>query len=225
MNMIDAPPMASWNRRNGVIRELGLPNVFGAVVLFFSATMLLSVNITAMRSNADWIQNTQQILLAVGDAEAGVVGEQLTVRSYALTGDRRFLRFQDNERSKLVKAMNRLATLAAAEPGSRLRVERIRRRVDEHMALWEGLKGIGPDRASVVARAIVDPKNRLIMLGTRKALADYRAAEVLALGERQSRLTRQLSQSFALALGIIAAAFVLGGVGLVAGQFRIPLRR
>jgi CHASE3 domain sensor protein len=225
MNMIDAPPKASWDRRNGVIRELGLPILFGAVVLFFSATMLLSVNITAMRSNADWIQNTQQILLAVGDAEAGVVGEQLTVRSYALTGDRRFLRFQDNERSKLVKAMNRLATLAATEPGGKTLVEQIRRRVDEHMALWEGLKGIGPDRASVVARAIVDPKNRLIMLGTRKALADYRAAEVLALGERQSRLARQLSQSFVLALGIIAAAFVLGGVGLVAGQFRIPLRR
>lgn len=225
MTEIEAHPKTGWDRRSGFFRELGLPILFGALVLFFSATMLLSVNISAMRRNAEWIQSTQQILLAIGDAEAGVVGEQLTVRSYALTGDERFLRFQDAERSRLRTAMDKLATLAAAEQGGSARVAQIRKLVDRHTALWAGLRGMGPDRASVVAQAIIDTGNRAVMLGTRKALADYRAAEVQALGERQESLTQQLSQSFALALGIIVAAFVLGGVGLIAGQFRIPVRR
>lgn len=92
------------------------------------------------------------------------------------------------------------------------------------MALWASLRGIGPDRAAILGQAIEDPNKRKIMLGTRKVLADYRAAEVRLLGERQEQLTQQLSRAFALGIGIIIAAFVLGGMGLVAGQFRIPLR-
>lgn len=224
MNKIDAFPTMGRDRKSLALRDLGLPIVFGAAVLLFSATMLLGVNISAMQGNAAWIQNIQKILLVISDAEAGVVGEQLTVRSYALTGDKRFLLFQTIERTKLARAVNQLEALAAAEPGGQARVRRIRTLVGQHTALWESLRGIGPDRATIVGQAIEDQSKRKIMLGTRKALADYRADEVRLLGERQEQLTRQLSHAFVLGIGIIVAAFVLGGVGLIAGQFRIPLR-
>jgi CHASE3 domain sensor protein len=224
MNKVDAFPTAGRERKSLVLRELGLPIVFGAAVLLFSATMLLGVNISAMQSDVAWIQNIQQILLAISDAEAGVVGEQLTVRSYALTGNKQFLRYQTIERTKLVRAMNKLETLAAVEPGGQARVHQIRTLVEQHMALWASLRGIGPERAAVLGRAIEDAGKRKIMLGTRKALADYRADEVRSLGARQEQLTRQLSRAFVLGIGIIIAAFLLGGVGVIAGQFRIPSR-
>lgn len=224
MNKVDAFPATGRERKSLILRELGLPTLFGATVLLFSATMLLSVNISAMRDNVAWIQNIQKILLVISDAEAGVVGEQLTVRSYALTGDERFLRFQTIERAKLDHAMNKLEALAAVEPGGRPRVRTIRQLVDQHTALWESLRGLGPDRAALVGQAIQDQNKRKIMLGTRKVLADYRADEVRSLGERQEQLTQQLSRAFVLGIGIIIAAFVLGGIGLIAGQFRIPSR-
>lgn len=224
MNKVDAFPTTGRERKSLILRELGLPILFGAAVLLFSATMLLGVNISAMQSNVAWIQNIQKILLVISDAEAGVVGEQLTVRSFALTGDTRFLVYQDAERTKLINAMHKLEALAAVEPGSQVRIRQIRKLVDQHMALWAGLRGTGPDRAAVLGLAIEDENNRKIMLGTRKVLADYRAGEVRSLGERQEQLTHQLSRAFVLGIGIIIAAFVLGGLGLVAGQFRIPLR-
>jgi CHASE3 domain sensor protein len=224
MNQVDAFPETGEERRSLILRELGLPILFGAAVLLISATMLLGVNISAMQNDVARIQNIQKILLVVGDAEAGVVGEQLTVRSYALTGDKRFLDFQNNERVKLLGAINKLEPLAVVEPGGPARIHQIRVWVEQHMALWASLRGIGPDRAAILGQAIEDTNKRRIMLGTRKVLADYRADQVRALGERQQQLTQQLSRAFVLGIGIIIAAFVLGGVGLIAGQFRIPSR-
>jgi hypothetical protein len=120
--------------------------------------------------------------------------------------------------------MNKLETLAAVEPGGRARVHQIHTLVEQHMALWASLRGIGPERAAVLGQAIEDAGKRKIMLGTRKALADYRADEVRSLGVRQEQLTHQLSRAFVLGIGIIIAAFLLGGVGVIAGQFRIPSR-
>ncbi len=184
MNKVDAFPQTGGDRKSLILRELGLPILIGAAVLLFSATMLLGVNISAMQSNVAWIQNTQKILLVISDAESGVVGEQLTVRSYALPGDKRFLLFQTNERTKLVRAMNQLEALTVVEPGAQGRVRQMRRLVDQHTALWESLRGFGPDKANVVGLAIADQAKRKIMLGTRKALADYRADEVRLLGKR-----------------------------------------
>ena len=200
--------------KRGVLRELGLPALFGAAVLFFSAAMLLGVNISAMRGNLAWIEHTQKILLEISVAEAGVVGDELTVRSYALTGDPRFLRYQITERSKLAKSVARLESLSAAEPGGAERMRKIHGYVLEHMALYASITGMGPDKASIVSKVINDNSKRKIMFTLRGALASYRADEVRILGERQHSLTQQLSRAFLLAMGIIVAAFVLGGVGL-----------
>lgn len=225
MNTSEVFPAEGHDHKRLILRELGLPILFGAAVLLFSATMLLGVNISAVRSNVAWIQHNQQILLGISDAEAGVVGEQLTVRSYALTGDKRFLAYQLAERRKLTNAMSSISTLVATDPVDAARVRSLNALVVRHDALWDGLRGIGPDRAGILAKAILDDNLRRIMLGTRKALADYRADKTRSISERQSLLTRQLSRAFLLAVGIIAAAFLLGVAGVAAAQFRIPIWR
>ena len=211
--------------KRGILGELGLPALLGAAVLFFSAMMLLGVNISAMRGNLVWIEHAQKILMEISEAEAGVVGDELTVRSYALTGDPRFLRYQKIEREKLTTSLARLETLAAAEPDGVARMRKIHGYVLKHMDLYASITGLGPDKASVVAKVINDDARRQIMFTLRGALRDYRADEMRKLGDRQHSLTQQLSQAFILAIGIIVAAFVLGGIGLVISQLRIPTKR
>ena len=207
-------PSALQEYKRRILRELGLPALFGAAVLFFSATMLLGANISAMRGNLAWIQHTQTILLEISVAEAGVVGDELTVRSYALTGDPRFLKYQINERSKLAKSVARLESLSATDPGGAERMRKIHGYVLEHMALYASITGMGPDKASIVGAVINDNSKRKIMFTLRGALASYRADEMRILGEHEQLLTAQLSRAFLLAMGIIVVAFVLGGVGL-----------
>lgn len=222
MNAMDVYPTTGNERRSHILRELGLPVLFGAAVLLFSATMLLGVNISSVRSNVEWIQKNQQILLGVSEAEAGVVGEQLTVRSYALTGNPRFLKYQLTERLRTALAMTSIEALAASDPGEAAQVHKLRALVDAHMALWQRFRGVGPDRAQILAKAIDDDKLREVMLGTRKALAEYRTDKVRAISERQAMLTNDLQRAFFLSVGIIVVAFLLGAAGVAAAQFRIP---
>jgi CHASE3 domain sensor protein len=211
--------------KHGILRELGMPALFVAGVLLLSATLLLGVNIAAMRNNLAWIGGTQQILLNVAEAENGVVGDQLTVRGYALTGDARFLLFQRSERARLKRAMARLTQLTAPDPAGADRIALIGRLIKRHTDYCRSISGLGPEHADIVAKAINDDRKRAILFQTRGALAAYRADEIRALAEKQDYLTRQLSQSFYLAVGILVAAFLLGGLGLVAAQLRLPFHR
>jgi len=200
------------------LRDLGLPTVLGAVVLFVSATLLLSVNVAALRDNLKWMEHAQKVLMRMADVEAGILGDELTVRGYALTGDKRFLLFQKLERAKSLKAADELMALTAAEPKHAEHFLNVRRDFDQHMAIFGELTGKGPE---IVSKAIVDPQIRANMKRTRNGLAALRAEEVRDLGERQREMTSQITRSFLLALGIIIAAFVLGGFGLVVAQLRV----
>lgn len=208
--------------KRGHLRELGLPTIFGAVVLFASATLLLAVNVSALRENLKWMEHAQKVLMCIADVETGILGDELTVRGYALTGDKRFLHFQELERAKSLKAANELIALTAAEPDHAGHFLKVRRDLDRHMQIFGELTGKGPE---IVSRAIVDPGIRANMRRTRNGLAALRAEEVRDLGERQRAMTAQITRAFLLAVGIIIAAFVLGGFGLVAAQLRFSLRR
>ena len=73
------------------LREMGVPILFGAAVLLVSATLLLSANISALRGNLSRIALSQNVLTQIADIESGMLGNELTVRGYALTGHPSFL--------------------------------------------------------------------------------------------------------------------------------------
>jgi CHASE3 domain sensor protein len=209
-------------QRRKPLKELGLPIIFGAVVLFASALMLLSVNISALRANLGRIEHSQQVLMQNAELETGILGDELTVRGYGLTRDARFLRFQERERARSQRALDALTRLMAADPERSKLFQTVRRDVVEHMANYGKLRGAAAD---VVAKAIVDPAIRANMRRTRDGLAALRSAEVRDLGDRQREMTGQITFAFLLAIGIILAAFVLGGFGVLASQHGISFRR
>lgn len=204
------------------LRELGLPTLFGAVVLLGSATLLLFANITALKANLRSMEHSQKVLTQIAELETGILGDELTVRGYALTGDPQFLYYQKRERGKANKAMAELLRLSADEPEHASEYQRVMQDVAWHGDAFQKLSGSGPDKSQVVARAIVDPTIRANMKKTRLGLAALRNQELQDLGDRQRQMTDQISRAFFLAVGIILAAFGLGGVGVWAARLQGP---
>lgn len=207
--------------KRGHLHDMGLPILFGAVVLLVSAAMLLGANISALRGNLAWIERSQQVLNQIGILEAAVLSEEMTVRGYALTGDQRFIVYRKNER---LRCRNSLAELRRLSAGSHrvAQFAALDRAVQRHLDLFGSLAINGPDRTQVVARAIVDPVVRENMTRTRDGLERLRAAELKDLGARERDVTNQLAHAFFLAVGIILAAFLLGGIGVWAVQIKAP---
>jgi len=204
------------------LRELGLPILFGAVVLLGSATLLLFANISALNANLRSMEHSQKVLTQIAELETGILGDELTVRGYALTGDARFLAFQKFERAKSDKAKAELLRLSSDEPEHLAEYQRVMRDVAWHEDTFSKLSGYGPDKSQVVAHAIVDPQVRANMKRTRLGLAALRNQEFKDLGDRQRQMTDQISRAFFLAVGIILLAFALGGVGIWAARLQGP---
>jgi len=211
--------------RHNHLRELGLPTLFGAIVLLGSATLLLFANVSALRGNLRSIEHSQHVLLRLADLEAAMLSNEMTVRGYALTGDPRFIRYQKTELAKCEAARAELLRLSADEPQRAAEYQSVMQDVALNIATFAKLSGDGPDKAQIVARAIVDPATRAAMRKPRQGLIDLRTQEVHDLGERQRLMADQITRAFLLAAGIILVAFVLGGIGVWAARLQSPFGR
>lgn len=211
--------------KRGHLRELGLPTLFGAVVLLVSATLMLGANVSALRGNLASMDHAQRVLTNLDQLEASVLSEEMTVRGYALTGDARFLEYQQNERNRSRMSLAELKKLETAEGSRAAEFAAVERSTSQHREIFGSLPLNGPDRATVVARAIVDDGIRANMRATRRTMETLRTAELSDLSARQHDITNQLERAFFLAVGIIIAAFLLGGVGVWAALLKAPQNR
>ncbi len=221
MVSITAAPGGAETKR-GHLHDMGLPILFGAVVLLVSATMLLAANISALRGNLARIDHSQQVLNQISKLEVERLGLELAVRGYALTGDKLFLQIQHEGNVRRAAALANMERLTASEPTRAPQYRKLMRDITNHAAIFDKLTDPGPDRTGIVVRAILDPKLRAMKYGIRDELAYLRAAEMRDLGVRQRDVTNQLARAFFLAVGIILAAFLLGGVGVWAVQIKAP---
>ncbi|MDE1938718.1 MAG: CHASE3 domain-containing protein [Alphaproteobacteria bacterium] len=204
--------------RRGHLRHAATPLLVGAVTLLISAVILLGVNVTTMRKNFAWVQQADDVLLQISAVESGVVGNELTVRGYALTDDPRFLAYQKSNRERVIGSMNTLATLVSHDASQTARFGSLRKIVNRHSAIFGALIALGPGHAKQVAAAIVDPANRAVMDEMRRQLSAFQTAELRLLAERQATAARQASHTYDTAVVIVVAAFLLGGLGMLVAQ-------
>lgn len=203
----------------GHFRPLATPILVGAAVLLVSALLLLSVNVSALRASFAWVQNADEIILEVSDLENAVLSHEMTVRGYALTGDPRFLKFQDNAQQAVSRSLQRLRTLLADEPSQVTNFRILSDVVSRHTHIFSALTSSGRGSSEIVADAIRNPANRALMREVRNRIDVVRRAEVAVLAERQGAASLRARDTYALAIGIVVAAFVLGGFGVAAWQF------
>jgi CHASE3 domain sensor protein len=207
------------------LRELGLPILFGAIVLLVSATLMLGVNISALRGNLASIDHSQQMLTQISQVEIERLGLELTVRGYALTGDKLFLKIQQEVDGRREAALSKLERLIQADPLHAAEYRKLMADLRTHATTFDKMMTLGPDRTAVVARAVVDPQMRTWKYAIRDDLAHLRAVELDDIAARQRDITSQMFRAFFLAVAIIVAAFLLGGVGVWASQIGGPERR
>jgi two-component system, LuxR family, sensor kinase FixL len=217
--MVTAPARMIVLLDRGHLRQLGTPIIVASVVMLVSAVLLLSVNVSALRQSFDWVQRSDDVLLEVSEIENAMIGHELTIRGYALTNDPVFLSYEKNEVGRIEKGMSRLGTLVSADSGQVVQFDALRRSLDRHTAMFRQLTALGPGHGAEVARAIRDPSQRALMATVRDGLAAFRNVEVSILKKRQAAVARQASRTFALAVGIVVAAFLLGALGVVVAQY------
>ena len=203
----------------GGVRRLGMPALVIAVAMLVAAVLLLGVNVSALRGSFEWVQKSDDILLEISEVENAVIGHELTVRGYALSNDPVFLRYEDSERGHIARAMHRLAALASGDPQQTRLESDLQRSIARHTAVFSQLTALGPGHAADVARAIRDPAKRSVMAAARDGIEAFRTAELAILAQRQARAARQASRTYGLAVGIVMAAFLLGGLGVFVSQF------
>ncbi len=205
--------------RRGHLRQMGMQMLAVAVVLLLSAVLLLGVNVSALHKSFAWVQRTNDMLVQIAEVETRLVGNELTVRGYALTDDPVFLTYQKSEQIQMTTAMRKLAALVAEEETQAGRFAKLRDLVSQRVAHFAHLTSLGPGHAQDVRAAIVDPGRRTVMRASRALLADMRAEELKLLAQRQAAATQQASRTYWLAVGIVVLAFVFGGLGLAAMQY------
>jgi len=203
----------------GHLREIGTPALFAAVVLLLSAMSLLGVNVSMMHHNFDWVQQADDVLQQISAVESGVIGDELSVRGYALTDDPRFLLYQQSNRHNAVDSMNKLRALVADDASQAARFAQLREIVNKHASIFGALTRSGPGHAQEVASAILDRGNRAVMDDMRTQLSSFRTYELRLLSERQAAAAKQVSRTYGIAVGIVVLAFLLGALGLAFMQF------
>jgi len=202
--------------RRGHMRLVGGQILVVAGVMLVAAIMLLGVNLSHQRESFAEDVRTADALLLIDDVEAKLVGVEMTVRGYALTGAPDFLRWQNRERKDLQRGLEKLAVAMKGEPTQTRRFVAMRTLIRQRLELYSYLSN--PDHAREVAKAITDPKTRDVMDSTRANLRELRAAQRVLLDARQGATIADTRHTFFLAIGIVILAFVAGALGLLLSQ-------
>ncbi len=194
-------------------REIGAPMLITAVALLVSAMVMLWANVSALRESYGWVQRSNSTLLDIAEINTLVMGIDMTVRGYALTGNPDFRRYEADNRNRLDIAIDKLASFASNDPRRLPSIIKLRVLVAKQESLFSQLLDLGPGHANDVAAAIVDPQKRRIRYAVQNTLTAIHNDEMNLLAERQSTVESQVSHTFYLALGIVALAFMAGAVG------------
>jgi CHASE3 domain sensor protein len=201
------------------LRDVGVPTLLAAVVLFVTAMTMLSANVSAVRESYGRVQRSNSVLLDIAEINTLVMGIDMTVRGYALTDNPDFLVYEADNRDRLGIRIDHLASLASDDPAQRARIAKLRALVARHVEVFAQLSSLGPGHAKEVAAVIVDPEKRKIRYAAQNTLTAMHDGEMKRLAARQQAAEHQVSHAFYLALGIIAFAFVAGGVGFALTLF------
>jgi CHASE3 domain sensor protein len=206
--------------RRGHLREVGMSALIFAIAMLLSALILLGVNVSAMQHNFVWVQQADDVLLQIWGVESGITGDEMSVRGYALTDDPRFLTYQQTNRHRTAESMRKLGLLVAGDSSEAARFAALRKITSEHLNYFGALTRLGPGHARDVASAIVSVRCRTVMTEMRAQLSSYRSHELALLAGRQAQAAQQASNTYALSVGIVVAAFLIGGLGMLASRTR-----
>jgi CHASE3 domain sensor protein len=204
--------------RKGHLRSAGIQILIVAIVMLLSGMVLLGANLKEMRRSDAWVQRSNAVLLRLAEVNAQLIDIEMSVRGLALTKDPAFQRYQARAQADTRTVMHNLLRAVGNEPEQLARYDRLKALMLKRMALFLRLSRLGPNCAADVARAIVDPEVRADRFTAADILTAMRSYELRQLAARQKAAQIDAEQSYGLAIGIVATAFLLSALGLILTQ-------
>lgn len=202
--------------KDGRLRSVGTQILIMSSMLLAASLLLLWVNYDHLRNSLDNDKRTSDALQLIDRVEFKLVGVEMTLRGYALTGDPAFKKWGASEWHDLESAMLQLAIAMKREPEQTSRFFEMRDIVQRRLGLYAYL--YSPEHTGEVSKAIVDPATRDVMHRARQRLADLRKAQVDILVVRQAKTDYEVRQTLYLTTGIVLLAFVSVVFGIVLAQ-------
>jgi CHASE3 domain sensor protein len=201
------------------LREIGVPMLVAALVLFAAALGMLGSNVSALRQSYKAVRLSNEVLLELSEINTLIIGNDSSVRGYGLTDDPQFVRYESDTRHRLDAALGRLVPLTAGSPGQRALVSRLRAQVTKQEAIFSGLTRLGPGHARDIAAAIADPEKRKVRYAAQDTLTALHQGEVKLLSQREQEVERQVARSFYTGIAVVVLAFAAGVLGVALTLF------
>ncbi|GAA0532209.1 CHASE3 domain sensor protein [Rhizomicrobium palustre] len=194
-------------------REFGISAMFAAVVLFVASIIVLGRNVEQLRESFQLSTRTQEVLRQIDQVHMKMIGTEMIVRGYGLTGDASFQRYAKENRMRMVAAMTTLGELVRQEPALDKDYHILEGWVAQHQQLYIDLMDGGPDQRARIVDATVNPQKREARAEAMRALDRMDGLEQKLLAERRARAEAQAAKSFVMAIAIAVFAFVTGTIG------------
>jgi CHASE3 domain sensor protein len=195
----------------GRLRSVGTQFMIMSAVLLAASILMLWVSYGHLQHSFEIDERTDEALLLIDEVEAKLVGVEMTVRGFALTGEPTFLQWGARDRRDLEADMVKLEASMALEPQQKPRFAEMRALVRQRLDLYAYLGG----HKDEVAHAIVDPKTRDVMHQARQRLAGLRKAQISLLAVRQAEMATRARSTLFLTTGIVIFAFLSVVTGIV----------
>jgi len=211
--------------QNGHLRSAGTEILVGAIMLLVAGMVLLSANVSELDTMDALVQRSNTALLQISEVYGKTTGVEMTMRGYALTGDPSYLRGHHDDDKLLRDTVNRLADTLSGQPDEAVKLAKLRGFLTRRRQTFQRLADLGPGHAKEIAETIVDPQVRNDRYAALGILYDIRKDELKILADRQTASERNVAQTYHLALGIVALAFLLALIGLMlsrGGERRKP---
>lgn len=197
----------------GLLRELGIPSLLVALVLFVSAMTLLGTNVSEMRAAYGRVQQSNEAILQAAMVNTDILRVEMIVRGYALSGDPVYLRWQEEAERNLRARVAGFGPLFSATADERADVAALRGLIEEHIAYFDRLaRQVPVDRQRVITE-IVDYGKQAKRRPIEDLLVDMRADLAQRLAGQQEDAEARVIGAYRYAIGISAVALLFGALG------------
>lgn len=196
--------------------DLGLPLLLAAIVLFLAAMLMMARNVALLGKSYADVERSNEALLAIAEINTQVVGIDLSVRGYALTGKSVFAGYFSNRVERMNAALDTLDTAFTGEPKAIADVAELRKRVTAQEQLFSRLLQLGPGHAAEVADTISDPAKREKRYAVERQLMLLQSKQAGLLAQRRAAVVHQASRTYLIGT-------ILGGFALIVGSFGFAL--
>ncbi|MGB8601931.1 MAG: CHASE3 domain-containing protein [Rhizomicrobium sp.] len=200
--------------RCGHLRPAGTEMVAAAMVLLLSGMLLMGANMSALHRLGLATEHSYQALLKISEVDSNILASELSMRSFAATGETEFIWRHGTRIQSVETALTDLSALLAEYPEDVTVLQRLRVFADGRKKMFADLIVFKPTRAHPATDIVMDARVRQARMDTGKMLSVMRAQELKRVVARQQASERKARQTFILSSGVVIVSFGLGLLGL-----------